>query len=64
MELTKDIIDEVVLAARDVDYGEVTISISGSEKGKIVDIITKKRDRYRECFPTDTHPGKFQKDKF
>ena len=29
MELTKELVDEVVLAANDVEYGRVIISISG-----------------------------------
>jgi hypothetical protein len=29
-----------------------------------VDIITEKRDRYREAIPTTPHAGKYQKDKF
>ena len=64
MELTKDLIDEIVLAARDVNYGSITISISGESPKKVVDIVTEKRDRYRETIPTDTHQGRYQKDKF
>jgi len=65
MDLTKEIIDEVVLAAQEIDYGKITISISGQENSKIVDIVTEKRERYRENIPTV--PGGcpvYQKDKF
>jgi len=65
MDLTKEIIDEVVLAAQEIDYGKITISISGQENSKIVDIVTEKRERYRESIPTV--PGGcsiYQKDKF
>jgi hypothetical protein len=64
MDLTKEIIDEVVLAAREVEYGSITISISGQQNGKIVDIITETRQRYRECLPTMPQAGKYQKDKY
>lgn len=64
MELTKELVDEIVLAARDVDYGKITISISGNQAGKVVDIITEKRDRYRESIETTTQPGIYQKDKY
>jgi len=65
MDLTKEIIDEVVLAAHEIDYGKITISISGHENSKIVDIVTEKRERYRESVPTV--PGGnpiYQKDRF
>ena len=64
MELTKEIIDEVVLAANGIDYGSITISISGQQSGKVVDIITEKRERYREAVPTEKQPGRYQKDKY
>jgi len=64
MELTKEIIDEVVLAATEIEYGSITISISGRQNGKVVDIITEKRERYRECVPTTPQEGKYQKDKY
>jgi hypothetical protein len=64
MELTKDIIDEVVLAAHSIEYGSITISITGKPSGKVVDIITEKRERYRECTPTTPGAGKYQKDKY
>jgi hypothetical protein len=64
MELTKELVDEVVLAANDVEYGRVIISISGPPGGKIVDISTEKRERDRECGPTAPLAGKFQKDKY
>ena len=64
MDFTKELVDEVVLAAQDIDYGKITISISGQENAKVVDIITEKRERYRENIPTV--PGgfpRFLKDK-
>lgn len=64
MDLTKELIDEIVLAAQGIDYGKITISITGQQSGKVVDIITEKRDRYREAVPTSSPSGKYQKDKF
>ena len=64
MKLTKEIIEEVVLAAQDIDYGSVTIVISGQPQKKIVDIVTEKRERYRENVPTLPGEGNFQKDKY
>jgi hypothetical protein len=64
MELTKELIDEIVLAAQDIDYGKITIAITGQQSGKVVDIITEKRDRYRDAIPTASQSGKYQKDKF
>jgi hypothetical protein len=64
MDLTKELIDEIVLAAREVDYGRVTIAISGTQNGKIVDITTEKRERFRENTPTTAQPGVYQKDKY
>ena len=54
MELTKELIDEVVLAAQDIDYGKITISITGQENSKMVDIITEKKERYRINVPAVT----------
>jgi len=48
MELTQTLIDEVVIAAREVDHGNIIIAISGPPNKKVVDIITEKRKRYRE----------------
>ena len=39
MELTKELVDEVVLAVNDVEYGRVIIFIFGPPGGKIVDIV-------------------------
>jgi len=64
MELTKEIIDEVVLAFQDLEYGSVTISVSGQASGKVVDIITERRERYRESQPASPLAGKYQKDKY
>ena len=64
MELTKEIIDEVVLAANEIEYGSITISISGQPSGKVVDIITEKRERYRESAPTIPGVERYQKDKY
>ena len=64
MELTKEIIDEVVLAAHEIEYGSITIAISGQASGKVVDIIAEKRERYRESQPTSPMAGKYQKDKY
>ena len=66
MELTKEIIDEVVLAARDIDYGSITISIARqpSRGGRVVDIITEKRERYLEAVATEPGDVRYQKDKY
>ena len=48
MELTPELIDEIVLAAKEVDYGSVIISISGKPDNKIVDISTDKRRRFKK----------------
>jgi hypothetical protein len=64
MNLTKELIDEIVLAAQDVEYGKIIIAISGQQNAKVVDITTEKRDRYREVIPTATQPGGYQKDKY
>jgi hypothetical protein len=50
MELMKEILEEVALAAQDIDYGKITISISGPPSNS-VDIITEKRYRYRAQKP-------------
>jgi len=64
MELTKEIIDEVVLAAHELEFGSITISISGKPGSKVLDIVTEKRERYRECVPTTPDGGRYQKDKY
>jgi hypothetical protein len=51
MELTKECVDEIVLAAKDVDYGRITLVIAGEPSG-IVDIITEKRTRFKSAVPT------------
>ena len=64
MELTKEIIDEVVLAAQEVEFGSVSISISGSPNRKLVDIVTEKRVRFRESIPTEPGVVKYERDKY
>jgi hypothetical protein len=53
MELMKEILEEVALAARDIDYGKITISIAGPPSN-IVEIITEERHRYRAEKPEPT----------
>jgi len=48
MVLTQTLIDEIVLAAKEVEFGSIIITISGQPDKKIVDITTEKRKRYRE----------------
>ena len=61
MKLTKELIDEIVKAADEVEYGNVIIAISGQSPKKVVDIITEKRERYRE-HPSSSQGVKYQKD--
>jgi len=64
VDLTKELVDEIVLAAQEVEYGNITIAISGQEGKKVVDIITEKRERYREIVPTTPEGCRYQKDKY
>jgi hypothetical protein len=62
MDLTKELLDEVVLAAKGIEYGDITLSISGQPNNKIVDIITKKRDRFREnCQSADSGEIRYER---
>jgi hypothetical protein len=49
MDLTKEHIDEIIKEAKDVDFGSVSILISGPETKKIVDIVTEKRKRFEDA---------------
>jgi hypothetical protein len=48
MDLTKEIIDEIANAFKELEFGEVIISISGQPDDKTIDITTKKRVRFRK----------------
>jgi hypothetical protein len=63
MELTKEHIDEIVLAAQGIEYGKVTISIAG-DPSRVVDIITERRTRFGQNVPTGTTGEKYPKDKY
>jgi hypothetical protein len=65
MELMKEILEEVALAAREIDYGKITISISGPPSNS-VDIITEKRYRYRteKPEPSQSPENSHSQDKF
>jgi hypothetical protein len=63
MELMKEILEEVALVARDIDYGKITINISGPPSNA-VDIITEKRNRFKIPEPTESQPKEYPKDKY
>ncbi|MDR2403417.1 MAG: hypothetical protein LBD78_05250 [Spirochaetaceae bacterium] len=58
----KEILEEVVLVARDIDYGKITINISGPPSNA-VDIITEKRSRFKLAEPTESPEKEYPKDK-
>jgi len=61
MELTKELMDEIVEVARGIEFGNITISIAGQPNKKTVDIITERRERFRES-RADTEGVRYQKD--
>jgi hypothetical protein len=63
MELVKEILEEVALAAQEIDYGKITINISGPPSNS-VDIITEKRSRFRMSEPSKSPPKEHPRDKF
>jgi len=63
MELTNELMEEIVSAARDIEFGNITISISGQPNKKTVDIITEKRERFRESC-ADTEGSRYKKDTY
>ena len=63
MELMKEILEEVALAAQDIDYGKININISGPPSNA-VDIITEKRNRFKLPKPTESSPEDYPRDKF
>jgi len=47
MELTQNLIDEVVDTAKGLEYGRIIIAISGPPDNKVVDITAERRKRYK-----------------
>jgi hypothetical protein len=63
MELMKEILEEVALAAQEIDYGKITINISGPPSNA-VDIITEKRSRFKMPKPSEPSPQEYPQDKY
>jgi len=63
MELTEELMEEIALAAKEIEFGSVIVSISGQPNDKVVDITTEKRERFRK---NSTVPGvvKYEKDTY
>lgn len=62
MDLTPELVNEVINAAKEIDYGTVMISISGKPDNKVVDIITEKRRRFKRKTPVTPESDCYQVD--
>jgi len=47
MDLPKEIVDAVVAKAKEMEFGNITLSISGVGNEKVVDLITETRERFK-----------------
>lgn len=64
MELTREIIEEVALAAQGIEHGKVTVSITTEPTRKVIDIITEKRTRFYQSIPTRPEGRGSPKDRY
>ena len=47
MDLPKEVVDRVMEKAKEIEFGNITLTISGVGNEKVIDVITETRERFK-----------------
>jgi len=47
MDLPKEVVDRVMEKAKEIEFGNITLTISGLGNEKVIDVITETRERFK-----------------